>query len=116
VLELILRLKQISNFCPETGASAKLIDLRERLKRIVSGGERVLVFSQFTAEAFGVRRLARELEEFDPLVLSGDLPAETRAEVVRQFERDRQRKLLLLSLRVGGIGLNRTRDWFESYC
>ena len=26
----ILRLKQICNFCPETGASSKLVDLRER--------------------------------------------------------------------------------------
>ena len=31
VLELILRLKQICNFCPETGDSAKLDDLRRRL-------------------------------------------------------------------------------------
>jgi SNF2 family DNA or RNA helicase len=32
VLELILRLKQICNFCPETGDSAKLHDLRDRLQ------------------------------------------------------------------------------------
>jgi SNF2 family DNA or RNA helicase len=108
VLELILRLKQICNFCPETGASAKLIDLHERLRRVVTSGERALVFSQFAAEPFGVKRLARELEEFHPLVLSGDLPVETRAEVIRQFEREHERKLLLLSLRVGGIGLNLT--------
>lgn len=108
VLELILRLKQICNFCPETGASAKLIDLRKRLKRVVSSGERALVFSQFAAEPFGVKRLARELEEFHPLVLSGDLPLETRAEVIQEFERTPHRKLLLLSLRVGGIGLNLT--------
>ncbi len=108
VLELILRLKQICNFCPETGDSAKLIDLRERLQRIVTSGERALVFSQFAAEPFGVKRLARELKEFHPLVLSGDLPVEARAEVIRQFEREHERKLLLLSLRVGGIGLNLT--------
>lgn len=108
VLELILRLKQICNFCPETGDSAKLIDLRERLQRVVTSGERALVFSQFAAEPFGVKRLARELKEFHPLVLSGDLPVEARAEVIRQFEREHERKLLLLSLRVGGIGLNLT--------
>jgi SNF2 family DNA or RNA helicase len=108
VLELILRLKQICNFCPETGASAKLIDLRERLKRIVTSGERALIFSQFAAEPFGVRRLAQELEEFQPLMLSGDLPVEPRAEVIRQFEREDERKVLLLSLRAGGVGLNLT--------
>src|SRR5271166_1842578 len=31
VLELILRLKQICNFCPETGHSTKLADLQQRL-------------------------------------------------------------------------------------
>ena len=31
VLELILRLKQICNFCPESGQSAKFTDLRNRL-------------------------------------------------------------------------------------
>jgi SNF2 family DNA or RNA helicase len=112
VLELILRLKQICNFCPETGASAKLIDLRERLKRVITSGERALVFSQFAAELFGVKRLARELEEFHPLVLSGDLPVETRAEVIRQFEREHEHKVLLLSLRVGGTGLNLTAASF----
>jgi SNF2 family DNA or RNA helicase len=108
VLELILRLKQICNFCPETGASAKLIDLRERMRQVITNGERALVFSQFVAEPFGVKRLARELEEYHPLVLSGDLPLKARAEVIREFERTHDRKLLLLSLRVGGVGLNLT--------
>jgi len=108
VLELILRLKQICNFCPETGASAKLADLRERLKQVVTNGERALVFSQFVTEPFGIKRLARELAEYHPLVLSGDLAPETRAEVIREFERTCDRKLLLLSLRAGGVGLNLT--------
>lgn len=42
VLELILRLKQICNFCPETGQSAKLMDLRRRLAHIVKSGEKAL--------------------------------------------------------------------------
>jgi SNF2 family DNA or RNA helicase len=108
VLELILRLKQICNFCPETGASAKLMDLRRRLEEVVSNGQRALIFSQFVAEPFGIKRLARELEEYSPLVLSGDLPASARAEVVREFEQSSDHKLLLLSLRAGGVGLNLT--------
>jgi SNF2 family DNA or RNA helicase len=42
------------------------------------------------------------------LVLSGDLSLDTRAEVIREFERNHNRKLLLLSLRAGGVGLNLT--------
>jgi SNF2 family DNA or RNA helicase len=108
VLELILRLKQICNFCPESGASAKLADLRERLAEIFAIGERALVFSQFRAHPFGIERLARELADYDPLLLSGQLSLEARADVVREFERNENRRLMLLSLRAGGVGLNLT--------
>jgi SNF2 family DNA or RNA helicase len=108
VLELILRLKQICNFCPTTGTSTKLVDLRERLAKVAANGERGLVFSQFAAEPFGVKRLARELAEYDPLVLSGDLTQDVRADIIREFERNHDHKVLLLSLRAGGVGLNLT--------
>ena len=108
VLELILRLKQICNFCPETGASAKLADLRERLAEISAIGQRALVFSQFRAHPFGIERLARDLAGYHPLVLSGGLSLEARADVVREFQRDESRRLMLLSLRAGGVGLNLT--------
>jgi SNF2 family DNA or RNA helicase len=108
VLELILRLKQICNFCPTTGTSSKLVDLLERLAKVAANGERSLVFSQVAAEPFGVKRLARELAEYHPLVLSGDLTQADRAEIIREFERNHDRKLLLLLLRAGGIGLNLT--------
>ncbi|MFZ1413251.1 MAG: DEAD/DEAH box helicase [Defluviicoccus sp.] len=108
VLELILRLKQICNFCPETGASSKLADLRDRLAEISAIGERALVFSQFRAHPFGIERVARELADYDPLVLSGQLSLEARADVVREFERNDNRRLMLLSLRAGGVGLNLT--------
>ena len=53
ILELILRLKQICNACPRTGASAKLDDLRRRLHEVTAAGEKALVFTQFVAEPFG---------------------------------------------------------------
>jgi SNF2 family DNA or RNA helicase len=68
VLELILRLKQICNFCPESGESPKLLDLKERLGSTRDAGEKALIFSQFVEEPFGARRLARELSAFSPLL------------------------------------------------
>jgi SNF2 family DNA or RNA helicase len=106
VLELILRLKQICNFCPESGLSAKLADLRARLTALIDSGEKALVFSQFVEEPFGARRLAGELCEFRPLLLVGALCPEERAAVVTRFERDPSRRLMILSLRAGGLGLN----------
>src|SRR5690606_12816295 len=76
VLELIVRLKQICNFCPETGRSAKLDDLRHRLAGVVDAGEKALVFSQFIEPPFGIRRLAEELHALEPLILSGDMSIE----------------------------------------
>jgi SNF2 family DNA or RNA helicase len=106
VLELILRLKQICNFCPESGQSAKLTDLRARLTALVGSEEKALVFSQFVEEPFGARRLAGELSEFRPLLLVGALALDERAALVTQFERDPSRRLMILSLRAGGLGLN----------
>ncbi len=108
VLELILRLKQICNFCPETGESAKLADLRSRLETVAASGEKALVFSQFVEAPFGARRLERELKAFAPLVFSGDLDPAARAARLAEFERDPRRPVMLLSLRAGGVGLNLT--------
>lgn len=106
VLELILRLKQICNFCPESGQSSKLADLRSRLTGLNESGEKALVFSQFVEEPFGARRLARELADFKPLLLTGALDASGRSAVINEFKRDPSRRLLVLSLRAGGLGLN----------
>ncbi len=106
VLELILRLKQICNFCPESGASAKLEDMRDRLEQTVATGEKALVFSQFVEEPFGARRLVRELGRFEPLLLTGNLDALERSALVAEFERSPRRRVLVLSLRAGGVGLN----------
>jgi SNF2 family DNA or RNA helicase len=108
VLELILRLKQICNFCPETGASAKLDDLLARLDRVVEAGERALVFSQFSAEPFGARTLERELARYRPLVLTGDVPVADRAALIAEFQHGSTHPVLILSLRAGGVGLNLT--------
>jgi SNF2 family DNA or RNA helicase len=108
VLELILRLKQICNFCPETGESAKLADLRSRLATVAEGGEKALVFSQFVEAPFGIRRLAAELRAFEPVLFVGGMDSLARAAALSAFERDPRRRAMLLSLRAGGVGLNLT--------
>ncbi len=108
VLELILRLKQICNFCPETGSSAKLQDLGERLDAAIASGEKALVFSQFVDEPFGARRLASELRRHSPVLLTGETSPVERSAIVADFERNPARRLMILSLRAGGVGLNLT--------
>src|SRR6266581_8557466 len=61
VLELITRLKQLCNFCPLTGQSAKLEDIRERLRTLTCEEHRALIFSQFADDRYGARAIAAAL-------------------------------------------------------
>lgn len=106
VLELILRLKQICNFCPGTGHSAKLDDIRERLRTLSCEGHRSLIFSQFTDSHHGVQAIASGLEPFRPVVYTGELSASQKDAALREFKENPSRNVLVLSLRAGGLGLN----------
>ena len=106
VLELITRLKQICNADPETGQSSKLKDIRERLEQLVAQGHRALVFSQYASATFGVAAAAGYLEAFNPLTLTGDVAPSKRTSIIDRFKTTDTHKALVLSLRVGGVGLN----------
>lgn len=106
VLALIQRLKQICNVCPETGASAKLDDLADRLGEIAAEGQRALVFSQYVDGDYGVGGILRRLEGLAPLAYHGRLSAHEKDEIIRRFKSSDHHKVLVLSLRAGGQGLN----------
>ncbi|MBM4274347.1 MAG: hypothetical protein FJ134_07805 [Deltaproteobacteria bacterium] len=106
VLELILKLKQICNFCPTTGQSAKLQDVSERLRTLESEGHRALIFSQFTDEKHGARAIATRLRSSQPLLYTGDLSTFEKEVTIKEFKENKSHKALILSLRAGGQGLN----------
>ena len=106
VLELVIRLKQICNADPETGESVKLDDVKRRMETLVSEGHRALLFSQFVAPPFGIEGAALGLREFEPLRYTGRMSRNERAATVTRFHDLDKHKILLLSLRAGGVGLN----------
>ena len=106
VLELITRLKQICNADPQTGESSKLGDIRDRLAQLTAQGHRALVFSQYTSDASGVGAAVRCLRAFRPLAFTGGMSREERTAVVDRFRAAETHKVLVLSLRAGGLGLN----------
>ncbi|MEK9137112.1 MAG: DEAD/DEAH box helicase, partial [Bacteroidota bacterium] len=106
VLELITRLKQICNFAPADGQSAKFDDLRDRLTTLVAEGHKAIVYSQYVDDRYGVGRIARLLAYFRPLIYTGQLDAQEKNLVVERFKTDPNRQVLVLSLRAGGLGLN----------
>jgi len=106
VLELISRLKQICNFDPATGDSAKLADIAQRMRALSDTGHRALIFSQFVDDTFGVGKVAEWLKEYRPLLFTGALSQKRRSEVIAEFKQNDMHKALILSLRAGGMGLN----------
>ena len=106
VLELITRLKQICNADPANGESCKLDDIRERLELLVGQGHKALVFSQYTSDTAGVAAAASHLREFNPLVITGEVPLQDRPSIIERFKSDSRHQALVISLRAGGLGLN----------
>ena len=106
VLELITRLKQICNADPENGESSKLDDIRERLELLVGQGHKALVFSRYTSDTAGVAAAASYLRDFNPLVITGDVPLPDRPTIIEGFKNNEEHQALIISLRAGGLGLN----------
>ncbi len=106
VLELITRLKQICNADPQTGESSKLEDIRDRLEHLAAQGHKALVFSQYTSDISGVAAAVNYLREFNPLRFTGEMSWQDRVAVIDRFKTHDEHKVLVLSLRAGGLGLN----------
>ncbi len=106
VLELISRLKQICNRDLLSSESAKLDDLAERLEELAEVNQRALVFSQYVDERYGVRWIAEALSRLHPLVYTGDMSVSERQRALDAFVSDTRHRVLVLSLRAGGMGLN----------
>ena len=106
MLELITRLKQICNADPANGDSSKLDDIRERLDLLAGQGHKALVFSQYTSDTAGVAAAASHLREFNPLVITGDVPLQERPSIIERFKTNADHQALIISLRAGGLGLN----------
>lgn len=89
-----------------TGPAAKLQVVVDLVESAVEGGEKVLVFSQFTSflqlisEALDARRIAH-------FSITGATPKRTRVELAEAFNRD-DTPAFLVSLKAGGTGLNLT--------
>jgi SNF2 family DNA or RNA helicase len=103
VFELIMRLKQICNFDPLTGHSAKLERLRADLQEVAESGRKAIVFSQWVEP---LQILAAALAPLGPLQFHGRVPANQREAVLERFRRDPAKHVLLMSYGSGSVGLN----------
>jgi SNF2 family DNA or RNA helicase len=103
VFELVLRLKQICNFDPATGQSAKLEQLQADLAEVAESGRKAIVFSQWVEP---LEILARALADYGPLQFHGRVPSRERQAVLDAFKRDPSKHVILMSYGTGSVGLN----------
>jgi len=107
VLALISKLKQICNLEPESGESCKLNYLIDMLENLSETDGKMLVFSQYPEKT--LRLIEPRLRRFNPLMYHGSLSSKEREAIIEHFNEDETIKLLLMSVKAGGLGLTLTR-------
>ena len=107
IFSSITKLKEICNIDPVTGKSAKMEYVMDQLEDIVSAGQKALVFSQFPNVT--LRRIESQLGKFHPAIFDGSLSDTERKELIELFQNQSVPKVMLMSVKSGGVGLTLTR-------
>ncbi len=103
ILALITELKKICNFDPITKESAKLDRVKNIVQEKFSSGEKVILFSQYVES---LKEIKESLVDIDTEIYHGSLGDDEKDFVLERFKSSDTPKLLLMSLRAGGVGLN----------
>jgi SNF2 family DNA or RNA helicase len=103
VLELLTRLKQICNFDPVTGESAKLERLLANMEEVAQSGRKAIVFSQWVETLY---KLKGALDRFGFSEYHGKIPHNKRDDMIRRFREDRDIHVILMTYGAGSVGLN----------
>jgi SNF2 family DNA or RNA helicase len=119
ILTLLLRLKQVCNHpaqyqkekvLGDAGRSGKVLRLQEMLEEAISEGDRALIFTQFAEWGKLLQPYLKEQLGWETLFLYGATKKQQREEMVDRFQNDPDGpRILILSLKAGGTGLNLTR-------
>ena len=109
ILQAFNDLRQIAS-APElksenTIPSSKIDDLFEMLEEIIVNNHKVLIFANFLGSLDLISEKANELG-YEHLMMTGS--TKNRQELVDKFQNDKNIKLFLMTLKVGGVGLNLT--------
>jgi superfamily II DNA or RNA helicase len=116
VLAFLMRFKQICNHPSqwlgdggyEAEDSGKVLRLRELGESIASRQDKVLVFTQFREMTGPLSQFLGTVFGRSGLVMHGGTPVKQRQRLVTRFQDDDRVPFMVLSLKVGGTGLNLT--------
>ncbi len=109
ILQALLELRQIAS-CPESQSDGAIISpkrelLTEQLMETVANGRKALVFGNFLSV---IESVSQDLSEADIPYLSMTGSTRNRQVLIDQFQNDPRIKVLVMTLKTGGIGLNLT--------
>jgi len=107
IFALITKLKQICNIDPVSRESCKLEYLLEALEKITEQEDKALIFSQYPEKT--IKLIEPYLKKYDPIVYHGALSDKKRNQKVKKFQDEEKNKILLMSVKAGGLGLTLTR-------
>jgi SNF2 family DNA or RNA helicase len=116
IFKLITALKQICNHPYQflksgemgrelSGKMEKCIDL---VQNILDNGEKTLIFTQYKEMGDILCKVIAQECNTEPLFFHGSLTVSQREDLIDKFQNDDEHKIMILSLKAGGTGLNLT--------
>ena len=116
ILNIITGLKQACNHPaqflrsdnPKISESGKMELLITILENIMDMDEKVIIFTQYAQMGEIIQKLVSKKMKTDVLFLHGSLTQQKRNEIITNFQENRNYKILVATLKTGGVGLNLT--------
>ncbi|MBQ8168777.1 DEAD/DEAH box helicase, partial [bacterium] len=116
IFKLITALKQICNHpyqflkSGEMGKeqSGKMEKCISTVQTILENGEKTLIFTQYKEMGDILTKIIAQECNTEPLFFHGSLTVPQREELINKFQNDDDTKVMILSLKAGGTGLNLT--------
>jgi SNF2 family DNA or RNA helicase len=110
ILQGLTKLRQLANHPSlidkrDENGSGKFEEILRMLQNVVAEKHKVLVFSSFVSYLELIRDKIEE-ENWKYSLLTGQTT--NREKVIREFQEDDDRRIFLISLKAGGVGLNLT--------
>jgi SNF2 family DNA or RNA helicase len=103
LLAQITKLKLICNFEPDSGESCKLEALLTMIDSLNDDNDKIIIFSQYVKT---LKRIRRSLVGLPVDIFHGELDYEARTRIITDFQNSSGPRILLVSLKAGGVGLN----------
>ncbi len=100
--------KEINNIISQSNKLERLIEMTDE---VISNGEKVLIFTQFTQMGTIIKKILEWKYNFKILFFHGSVPEKKRSEIIDDFQSEEIESppILILSLKAGGTGLNLTQ-------